>query len=62
MAETKRPFNKHLPENVVLYLLKFICAFLEVRIIQVITVDLKIVTAVFPAVPAFFPQFTTKFR
>jgi len=54
--KTRRPFNKHLPENVVLYLFKFIWAFLRVRIIHVITVYLKDVTVVFPAVPAFIPQ------
>jgi hypothetical protein len=62
--KTKRPFtrNKHLPENVVLYLFKFIWAFLRVRIIHVITVDLKDVNVVLEAVPAFIPQIAMEFR
>jgi hypothetical protein len=59
--KTIRPFNKHMPGNVVLYLFKFIWTFLRVRIIHVITVDLKDVTVVFPAVPAFIPQIPTEF-
>jgi hypothetical protein len=62
MAETRRPFNKRLPEKVVLYLFKFIWAFLRVRIIHVIAVDLKDVTVVFTAVTAFIPQIPTEFQ
>jgi hypothetical protein len=63
--KTIRPFNKHLPENVVLYLFKFIWAFLRVHIIHVITYSyyyLKDVTVAFTAVPAFIPQIPTEFR
>ena len=60
--KTRRPFNKHLPENAVLYLFRLIWAFLLVSIIHIITVDVKDATVLFPAVPAFIHQIPTEFR